>query len=55
MDARFVGVGNVMSGGLEMVVSLNKGTPIWTPKYGYGDPKMVPVILGNPHKSSIAI
>ena len=35
-----------------MVVSLNKGTPIETPKYYssyYWDPKMVPLILGNPH------
>ena len=36
----------------DAVGSQNKGTPIWTQKYDSpfcGDPKMVPLILGNPH------
>ena len=35
-----------------MVISQNRGTPIQTPKYYnpyYGDPKKVPLILGNSH------
>ena len=40
----------------DMVVSANKGTPIYTPIYynpHYGDHEKVPVISGNPHFTPI--
>ena len=35
-----------------MVASINRGTPIWSPKYfnsHFRDPNTVPLILGHPH------
>ena len=40
-----------------MVVSLNRGTPIWTPKYCnpyHGDPQKCALILGNPYMINIS-